>query len=287
MSVQKRPRPIAKRSGVINGMTNNNRIDQELPTSLADRVKAEVLEIAPVIIAVHDRHHTIVWANRAYRQATGLTGNEIAGNKCYSVWGLTAPCRGCPVTVAIEHGEAVEAELTPESQEHWPDEQGSWLSKAVPIRNDEGIIIGAVETAYEITERKKEQSLLKKHAGEQALHNRIAEIFLTVDDDRMYTLVLEELLQTLESTAGLFGFLRPDDALVIPALLPLQTEPERRLANDMVLPRHQWEQTAWGRVILTHRLRLENAPPLPPSQAVFGLGATLPFPSLAGETLPV
>jgi len=124
--------------------------------------KADVLDLLPVIIAVHDTDHNIVWANKAYQKATGLTLKKIEGKKCFSVWRLAKPCRGCPVSIAIETGKQQQAELTPENQDHWPSTQGSWLSTAAPVRDAEGNIIGAVETAYDITERKRGEEALRK-----------------------------------------------------------------------------------------------------------------------------
>lgn len=128
---------------------------------------ASLVESAPVIIAFHDTEHRILWANAAYRAATRRTLQEIEGKKCYSVWNLATTCRGCPVTTAMETGDPAEAELTPENQDHWPDSQGSWSSKAAPIRDDSGVIIGAVEVAYNITDRKKAEKAL--HAANQRL----------------------------------------------------------------------------------------------------------------------
>lgn len=125
-------------------------------------MKSEVLDAAPMIIAVHDTDHNIVWANKAYLKATELSLQEIEGKKCYSIWRLDKPCRGCPVTLAIEYGEPHEAELTPQNQDHWPMSQGSWLSKSAPLKDAEGRIIGAVETAYDITDRKQAEDALEQ-----------------------------------------------------------------------------------------------------------------------------
>lgn len=131
------------------------------------KTKASLVESAPVIIAFHDTHHCILWANAAYRAATGMSLQEIEGQQCYSVWGLSKTCRGCPVTTAMETGEPAEAELTPQNQDHWPDSQGSWSSKAAPIRDESGTIIGAIEVAYNITDRKRAEEQL--HTANQQL----------------------------------------------------------------------------------------------------------------------
>lgn len=81
--------------------------------------KEDILEYAPTIIALHDADNNIIWANKAYREASGLSLEELNGKKCYFVWGLDKLCKDCPVRKAITTGESAEAEMTPDNQEHW------------------------------------------------------------------------------------------------------------------------------------------------------------------------
>ncbi|MFP4035118.1 MAG: PAS domain S-box protein [Desulfovermiculus sp.] len=120
-----------------------------------DTIQAQVLENAPVIIAFHDIRQNILWANKAYREATGLSLEEMKGTQCHLVWKLSERCSNCPVTTALETGRFAEAELIPETQKNWPKSQGYWLSRAMPIKDEQGRTIGVVEAAFEITERKK------------------------------------------------------------------------------------------------------------------------------------
>jgi len=130
----------------------------ELQKPIQDAIAETILDDAPVIIAFHDREHNIIWANKAYRKATGLSVQDLEGKKCYIAWGLNRVCNDCPVAKVIETGEPHEAELTPQNQEHWPDAQGSWLSKAAPIRDGEGAVVGVIEAAFEITGHKQMES---------------------------------------------------------------------------------------------------------------------------------
>jgi len=129
---------------------------------IRDAMKADILDRVPVSIAIHDTRQNIVWANRAYREATGWSLKGLSTKKCYTAWGLSKRCRNCPVTRALETGEPAEAELTPENQDHWPESRGSWLAKAVPLKDAHGQVIGAAETALQITERKKTEVELFK-----------------------------------------------------------------------------------------------------------------------------
>jgi PAS domain S-box-containing protein len=153
-----------------------------LQTTLNNSFKANVLDLAPMIIAVHDTENNIVWANKAYQKATGKSLEEIEGKKCHVIWNLSRPCHGCPVLTAIETGEKQEAELTPENQDHWPATQGSWLSKATPLRDADGTIIGAIETAYEITEQKQFEVMLKRSEREKsAILDAMSELVIYQD----------------------------------------------------------------------------------------------------------
>ncbi len=167
-----------------------------------DKTKADLLENAPAIIAFHDRDHNILWANAAYREATGLSLQETEGKKCYAVWRLAKTCRNCPVTTAIETGEPAEAELTPSNQDHWPDTQGSWLTKAAPIRDQDGSIIGAVEVAYNIADRKRAEEEVRRLNEElkERVRQRTADLEATSQQLRAANQELEASNQQLRGT---------------------------------------------------------------------------------------
>jgi len=51
--------------------------------------------------------------------------------------------------------------MTYETQKHWTESHGSWLVKASPLRDEKGTLIGAIETAFEISKEKaKEKRML-------------------------------------------------------------------------------------------------------------------------------
>jgi len=128
----------------------------------SEKEKSLILENVDEIIAYHDKEHNLIWANKAYRDATDLSPEDIEGKKCYHAWELKAECSNCPVTESIRKGKPAEAELTPENQEHWPSDFKSWLVKSNPVRDESGDIIGAVEIATDITEKKRTEKELKE-----------------------------------------------------------------------------------------------------------------------------
>ena len=183
----------------------------------------DALEDLPVIIAVHDKENHILWANTCYREATGLTLPQIEDNKCYTVWQLNQPCRNCPVIKAIETGEVAEAKLTPQNQAHWPESQGAWSSKAQPIRDDEGKIIGAIEIAYDITEQWRREEALRESEARLAETQRIAHIgYWEVDltsgevtwSDELYRIMQVDPDAQLDLDTAMREFTHPDDRVL-------------------------------------------------------------------------
>ncbi|MFW6196336.1 MAG: PAS domain S-box protein [Thermoplasmatota archaeon] len=151
---------VISASAIAQDITERKEVVRRLRKS--EQEKSMILESTDEIISYHDKDHTIKWANKAYLQATGRSLDDLIGEKCYQAWELETICENCPVKKTIETGESHEAELTPENQENWPEDQGSWLIKSSPVRDDEGNIVGAVEVALEISERKKAIEQLKK-----------------------------------------------------------------------------------------------------------------------------
>jgi len=121
---------------------------------MKDEIKMQILQNAPVLIALHDPEHNLLWANRAYQKATGLDIEQLIGKKCWIAWGLERPCLNCPVDVAYRSGTTAEGEMIPAEQPVWPGSQGSWLVSATPLKDEEGSIIGTIEVVFEISHYK-------------------------------------------------------------------------------------------------------------------------------------
>ena len=192
-----------------------------------DAVKAEILENAPVLVAFHDVRHHIVWANKAYRQATGASLEQLRASKCYRAWGLSQSCRSCPVIKALKIGIPAEAELGPETQKHWPESQGSWLTKAMPLHDRKGRIIGAVEVALNITKRKKAEAYASE-ARERARHlealaslySRVQNMAESLDQEAVARETLRTSVEVLGAEVAWIGRLEEDGGVTVLARFP-------------------------------------------------------------------
>jgi len=157
-------------------MREHNRVQDELRAS--ERDKATVLDSLLELVTYQDRELKIAWANRAAVEAAGPEAQPLVGRHCYEVWQQRRePCPGCPVKKAIDTGEPHEGEITA------PDGR-IWFVHGYPVRDEQGNVVGAVESTLEITERKKAEVELR-HSKEllQAIEHTTADGLVVVDRD--------------------------------------------------------------------------------------------------------
>ncbi len=165
----------------------HHRTEKKLKKS--EEEKSLILDSTNELIAYHDTGHHIKWANKAYQEATGLPSEELEGKICYHSWGLDEECSNCPVTRAIRNGESAEAELTPEAQENWPPDQGSWLVRASPVEDENERVIGAVEIASDITEKKEAERRIKQLNSLLKSISRVNQVI--VQEDSLENVMME------------------------------------------------------------------------------------------------
>ena len=107
-------------------------------------------------VAILDRDHRIVLANRSLRQA--FAGRQVVGARCYELFGCgTEPPAGCSVSETFDTGEPT----TGDSREHQFGD--AWYEVRVsPIRESDGEIRQVLHITRDITEhRRLEQQFLQ------------------------------------------------------------------------------------------------------------------------------
>jgi PAS domain S-box-containing protein len=176
-------KPVEDARGQVTGLVFSLRETTEhkkagLALERSEAEKSLILDNADEVIAYHDKDRNLIWANKAYLNTTGLSLPQLRGKKCCTCWRLETICNNCPVTDALKTGKPQSGELTPENQPHWPANVGSWSIKAAPVRDRTGTIIGAIEVAHDITDRKKAEEELRKARDELELRvqERTAEL---------------------------------------------------------------------------------------------------------------
>jgi two-component system NtrC family sensor kinase len=122
----------------------------------AEKEKVDILDSMSEIVIFQDLEHRMLWVNKVASESAGLTHEQIIGRYCYEVWSQSnKPCVGCPVAKASQTGQPQEAEIaTPDGR--------TWFIQGHPMRDEKGVIIGLLEVALDVTERKKAEEALRE-----------------------------------------------------------------------------------------------------------------------------
>ena len=143
-------------------ITERKRLEEALRFS--EEQKTAILNGITTNIAFVNDKLEIQWVNKASAESVGLQKEEMIGVTCHSFWGNPErPCKNCPTAKAFQTGQSQKAIVITTDGRVW-DERGE------PVFNDSGNIIGVVEVAQDITERKRLEEALRE--SEQTL-NRI------------------------------------------------------------------------------------------------------------------
>ncbi len=122
----------------------------------AQKEKSLILENLSELVVLYDHQQRIVWANPAAGKSFPANYEELAGKKCYEIWHQRqVPCEECPVTKTLETGSVHRSEITT------PDNR-CWNITGSPVIDEHGSIVGAVETALDITESKRTKEALEQ-----------------------------------------------------------------------------------------------------------------------------
>jgi PAS domain S-box-containing protein len=166
---QSKVRDSGKSEKVVNHFTTN--VNQTL-----DQMRT-VLNNMTELVLYQNPKNKIIWASKSASDSVNLTAEELKGRLCYEVWHKRSePCIGCPVLKAIETGEAQQSEMRS------PDGK-TWLVRGAPVLDQNGNIIGAIETTLNITERKN---------IEQALTDELTRRRILIDQSRDGIVVLDQ-----------------------------------------------------------------------------------------------
>jgi PAS domain S-box-containing protein len=111
----------------------------------------------PDLIAVLDKSHKIIRANKAMAQRLGMPAEQCVNLNCHiCVHGESKPPAFCPHTLTLKDGKEHIAEV-------YEDKLGGYfLVSTTPVFDAKGTLLGAVHVARDITERKRSEETLKE-----------------------------------------------------------------------------------------------------------------------------
>jgi PAS domain S-box-containing protein len=153
--------PFFKKDGTLDGLigsfidiTDRKQMEEALKKS--EEEKSIILNNMTDMVGYQDIEYHLLWVNDATAKLFNTTPEQIIGQTCYKFFhNLDQPCAGCPVVLAKTTGQIQELEI------NFP-ERGSYTIKAIPVKDNNGIIIGIVEMVTDVTEKKKLESQLRQ-----------------------------------------------------------------------------------------------------------------------------
>ncbi|MDM8537575.1 ABC transporter substrate-binding protein [Desulfobacterales bacterium HSG17] len=106
----------------------------------------------------------------------------------------------------------------------------------------------------------KAQESLKKSERELSVKNKIAEIFLTIYDDKIYGEVLNVVLEAMESPYGTFAYINEDGDRIVPSMTRDIWDECRMPGKGNYFPRKTWGKLLWAKCLLGKKSYCSNGP---------------------------
>ncbi len=129
-------------------------ISDKTDEHVIDQKSSAIIQNIPFNITYYSsKDLKIEWANLSTAKSADVPFDEVIGKHCYTIWhNRKEPCDDCSVLKAFETGKTCTAENNTADGRTW----NSWAS---PVISDNKVI-GVVEVAIDITEKKQMENLL-------------------------------------------------------------------------------------------------------------------------------
>ncbi|MCC6698243.1 MAG: PAS domain S-box protein [Candidatus Hydrogenedentes bacterium] len=196
------------------------------------------------MVSIQAADATLIRVNEAYARTFGTTPEALLGKKCFEVvHGTTCPIPQCPHQRTVHGGTATVEDV-------WEPNLGVYLEvSTAPIFDAKGQVTGSIHIAKNITERKKAEASLRRSEEEKTVLNTIANVFLTIPDEEMYTAVLDIVVRVTASPFGMFGYISEAGDLVLPSFTRTIWKECQVPDKSLTFPPSTWGDSLWGRCI--------------------------------------
>ena len=125
----------------------------------SEKQKQSILNASVDMVMQYDTDLRIVWANKTAASVVNKSAHDIVGHRCYKIFqDRDTPCPGCPCIKALETGNVENKIMYHPAMDVVGESY--WDNYAVPIKDDNGQLVGVAEIARNITHKVlAEQSL--------------------------------------------------------------------------------------------------------------------------------
>ena len=128
------------------------------------------------------------------------------------------------------------------------------------VRNDAGEILCYQGVIRDITGIRQTEEELQISMHTTLIMSQIADIFLLVTDEEMYSRVLDIILVATSSKFGLFGYVAENGDLVVPSLTEEIWHECRVEGKSIIFPPETWGKSIWGKSINEKRAFYSDGP---------------------------
>lgn len=147
-------------------VTDRRRAEEELRRAKEDWERT--FDAVPDLVAILDREHRILRANRAMAERLNLTPDQCVGMRCYEVvHGTSQPSESCPHSLSC--GDCEEHSIELEGTRL----AGQFMVTTSPQFDGQGRVVGTVHVARDISHLKRTEKALQRLNAE--LEQRVAE----------------------------------------------------------------------------------------------------------------
>ena len=219
------------------------------------RLKTAIEQSADAVV-IFDREGLIEYVNPAFEKKTGYLQDEVKG-------------RNPRLLKSDAHDAAFYRDMwqTITSGRTWhktiinrKKDRGLCYDETSisPLTSGKGDINGYVAIMRDIT---LDVELEKQRQKAERARRRLADIFLTIADDKVYQEVMDLVLENLESKHGLFGYIDENNDLVVPSLVGIMF-PDCGLAlpDQAVVLSHQAWAGVWSEALREQKAIRSNSP---------------------------
>lgn len=152
--------------GITEDITDRKRAEEELRRAKEDWERT--FDAVPDLIAILDREHRVIRANRAMAERLNLTPEQCVGMRCYEVvHGTSQPPESCPHSLSYRDGREHSIELEGTRL------AGQFMVTTSPQFDGQGRVVGTVHVARDIAHLKQTEKALQRLNAE--LEQRVAE----------------------------------------------------------------------------------------------------------------
>jgi len=239
-----------------------------------------LVDILPQLVSYVDRTWTYRFVNEAYESFFNLHAQDIVGRKLREVIGEEAMDEVESFVARALKGERLDYQR----KVAYPGKSPRHMDVSlIPDAGSDGDVYGYYAVLHDITHLKESEEALRRSHQDLDLRQRIARMFLTSPNERLFSDVLDLLLEDFDCQYGYIGYIDDSGDLVCPSMTRDVWSRCDVRDKSIVFPRSGWGGT-WGRSLLEKGTCMENSG-LHPPEGHLPLNNALVVPLLAEQEL--